>query len=119
MFEVWRISFLRSFDNAFIIAVLLDDENDDCEDLACINESDFTSESIAWRTSQSTTYKLAVSVLPNGPDTGSYQLNVVNSGPDACPEESGSSVLIPHGCPLTHCDKAFSETNCDLLDRCY
>ena len=111
---------LRSLDNAFIIAVLQDDDDDDeCKDMTCINESDFTSESIAWRTSPFATYKLAVSALPDGPDIGSYQLNLARLGPDACPEESGSSVLIPGGCPGTQCDEATSESNCNLLDDCF
>ena len=108
---------LSSFDNAFIIGVL--QANGECKDSICINESDFTSQSIAWRTSPSTTYKLAVSVLPGGPpDAGTFLLNVVDSGPDACPEMNGSSQLIPFGCPMTQCGKATSEKNCMLLDYC-
>jgi hypothetical protein len=88
---------LSSFDNAFIIGVLQSDAEECDISTRCINESDFTSQSIAWRTSPSTTYKLAVSVLPGGgsPDVGTFLLNVVDSGPDACPEMEGSSQLYP------------------------
>jgi hypothetical protein len=111
---------LSSFDNAFIIGVLQSDDKECNDSTRCINESDFTSQSIAWRTSPSTTYKLAVSVLPGGgsPDVGTFLLNVVDSGPDACPEMEGSSQLIPFGCPMTQCEMAVSKKNCLLLDYC-
>jgi hypothetical protein len=111
---------LSSYDSPFIVGVLLADD-DDCANTKCINESDFASQSIAWRTSPSKTYKLAVSIMPsntNMPPDGSYLLNIVDAGPDACPEMSDSSELIPFGCPKTQCEKAMSERNCILLDYC-
>src|SRR6056300_1873954 len=51
-------------------------------------------------------------------DVGTFLLNGVDSGPDACPEMEGSSQLIPFGCPMTPCGMATSEKNCMLLDYC-
>ena len=90
---------LRSMENAFIIAVLSTaNDTDTCDGMTCINESDFTSESVVWRVAEGRKYKLAVSVLPSGPPTGTYDLTVIDFGSDACPEEVGSSVYLPGDC---------------------
>ena len=90
---------LRSMENAFIIAVLsTTNDTDTCEGMTCINESDFTSESVVWRVAEGRKYKVAVSVLPSGPPTGTYDLTVIDIGSDSCPEEVGSSVYLPGDC---------------------
>ena len=90
---------LRSMENAFIIAVLSTaTDTDTCDGMTCISESDFTSESIVWRIAEGRKYKVAVSVLPGGLPTGTYDLTVIDIGSDACPEEVGSSVYLPGDC---------------------
>jgi len=56
--------------NAFIMGVY----QSSCDSLECIADSDFTSESIIWRTSQAESYRIAVSVLPSGPPLGTFSL---------------------------------------------
>jgi len=70
-----------------------------CDSLECIADSDFTSESIIWRTSQAESYRIAVSVLPSGPPLGTFSLTVVSAG-ESCPSQPGSSTLLPGSCSV-------------------
>jgi hypothetical protein len=88
---------LRSVDSPFIVGVYKN-QTAVCDSLSCIGNSDFTSESIVWRTVPGQSYKIAVSLMPFA-DGGSYQLRVIES-PTLCAEqmEPNSSFLLPGSC---------------------
>jgi len=80
---------LRSSNAPFILGVYrYATDQASCNDLICIMETDFTSESIVWRPSPEQKYKLAVSLLPSptsivgeddGDLLGTYELTVLES----------------------------------------
>lgn len=91
---------LRSNDNAFIAGVYKTSASsgDGCDELSCIADTDFTSETIVWRTAVNQMYKIAVSVLPGpGPDSGFFTLTVLNVG-NICSAEPDSSFLSQDSC---------------------
>jgi hypothetical protein len=88
---------VRSMDSPFIVGVYKS-QTGVCDSLSCIENSDFTSESIVWRTVPGQSYKIAVSLMPFA-DGGSYQLRVIES-PTLCAGqmEPNSSLLLPGSC---------------------
>jgi len=88
---------LRSNDNAFIVGLY--QPSSSCESLTCVANTDFTSESIVWRTNVDEINRIAVSLLPGGPLTGAFDLAVVAAG-EQCNVQRGSFEKLPGSCSV-------------------
>lgn len=93
---------LRSFSIPAIVGVYYKNQTSTttstyCDSLSCIQNSDFTSESILWRTVPGQTYKIAVSLLPFGEENGPYQLRVIES-PCTGETEPNGGLLLAGSC---------------------
>ena len=98
---------LRSFDNAFIVGLLRDDTTSSggstiCENLTCLGDTDFTSESLVWRADSTNPRTLvALSVLNNNLVVGgTFDVTIVVVGDSVCPDPpSGfTATRVPGSC---------------------
>lgn len=91
---------LRSFDNAFIVGLYRGDSNDSCDSLDCLEDTDFTSEVLVWRSSLTTDVRIAVSLLDSGPLTGNFQLTIIRVNNSEFPAngESLQASRVPGSC---------------------
>ena len=86
---------LRSDDNAFIVGLY---DNEPCNSLQCLESTDFTSQILVWSTEAGQSNRIAVSVLPGGPQSGLFSLEVVAVMSGNCLEEDGSVSKVPGSC---------------------
>ena len=87
---------LRSDDGPFVVGLF----RSGCDSLSCFAETDFTSSSILWRTSDNASYHIIVSVLglPEGV-SASYSLSVTRAEDSMCSVFPGTSRGLPGSCP--------------------